>query len=247
MAKVHPNVTQFVQQYYPMAEAWARELNVPVSAILGQIGIESAWGKKILPGSNNLTNIKEFGKGPSVRAIDNGYASNFKKYGSTDDWWQDFSGISRRLYPGVVGAKTAQAYAEALMNGKGGRKYAENPNYVRDIATGAQMVQNSMGALGIKYDPTAATYKASAGQQAVQDPNQMQYFTPEAQQGQQAKGGFMDNLQGKSGPAAGDISPLPTMQGGIAVNNYNQALDLNALGGNIGELSRNRIRQLRGL
>ena len=103
----------FREQYGPAAERAARELGVSPSAILGQWGLETGWGKSIIPGTNNLGNIKDV-SGKGVRARDNMTGSNdaYRAYESPDAFVADYVSLIKRKYPGAVGAgDDAQKFA----------------------------------------------------------------------------------------------------------------------------------------
>ena len=59
-----------VAEYLPLAQKESAKTGVAPDILLGQWGLETGWGKSIIPGTNNLGNIKDFsGSGP--RATDN--------------------------------------------------------------------------------------------------------------------------------------------------------------------------------
>ena len=63
------DVNAFIQQYSPIAESIGKELNVDPKIILAQFGLETGWGKSVIPGTYNLGNIKD-PSGKGVRAHD---------------------------------------------------------------------------------------------------------------------------------------------------------------------------------
>jgi flagellum-specific peptidoglycan hydrolase FlgJ len=131
----------FVDAHWSGAEAAGRALGVDPKLLLAQAGLETGWGKSVIPGTNNLGNIKagNLWKGATVRAHDKAEGSNdpYRVYGSTDEYWADYVSLIRNKYPGVVGAGSdAGKFAGALK--KGG--YATDPAYEsKIIATAAGM------------------------------------------------------------------------------------------------------------
>jgi hypothetical protein len=133
-SKVH----DFIAKYGAAAEIAAGKLGVDPKVLLGQWGLETGWGKSIIPGTNNLGNIKDFSKkGTGVSAKDNmnGSVDNYKAYDSPESFANDYASLIARKYPGAVGAKSPEEYAAALKAGG----YAEDPNYVNKIATASRM------------------------------------------------------------------------------------------------------------
>jgi flagellum-specific peptidoglycan hydrolase FlgJ len=57
---------EFAEVYGPAAQRAAKALNVDPQVLLGQWGLETGWGKSVIPGTNNLGNIKDFA-GASMR------------------------------------------------------------------------------------------------------------------------------------------------------------------------------------
>lgn len=121
----------FIATYMPQAQAAAMELNVPAEAILNQWGLETGWGKSIIPGTNNLGNIKST-SGKGVYATDNmtGSRDPYRQYASPDEFVQDYTRLIKTRYPKAVGAKDALAFGTALKAGG----YAEDPNYAQKVA-----------------------------------------------------------------------------------------------------------------
>ena len=59
------NVQSFVDRVAPLAQTVGERLNVDPAILIGQWGLETGWGKSVVPGTNNLGNIKDFsGRGP---------------------------------------------------------------------------------------------------------------------------------------------------------------------------------------
>lgn len=136
------NVQKFVQEYGPLAQRVADELGVPVEAVLGQWGLETGWGKSVIPGTNNLGNIKDFsGKGPRAKDNMTGSVDSYRAYGSVDGFGDDFIELLKnRRYSGVRGAQTPEDYFGVLKDGG----YAEDPNYVNKGVAAANAARRAM-------------------------------------------------------------------------------------------------------
>ena len=123
------NVDEFVKAVSPAAQRVAQRLNVPVEAIIGQWGVETGWGKSVIPGTNNLGNIKST-NGKGVAATDNqtGSRDAYRQYGSVDEFADDFANlVGGGRYKAVSGSRDPQSYFQNLQAGG----YAEDKNYVQ--------------------------------------------------------------------------------------------------------------------
>lgn len=128
--------SQFRQYWTPILKPYADKAGINIDHLVTQLGHESMWGTITPRGSNNYAGIHEFRKGrDGVMARDAGNLRKFRKYDSDDAFAQDYVGLVSRLYPGTKGAQDFNAFATALQNGKGGRKWAESPTYVKDLNT----------------------------------------------------------------------------------------------------------------
>lgn len=142
---------EFVKQYTPLAEQIGKEIGVAPELILGQLGLETGWGKSVIPGTNNLGNIKSFGLS-GVKARDNmtGSTDKYRKYATAEEFGSDYASLLKRKYPDAIGAgNDATKFATGLK--KGG--YAEDPNYVSKVVSAAGSL---MGKLGDMVIPSAA-------------------------------------------------------------------------------------------
>jgi hypothetical protein len=124
----------FAAQYGGAATLASEQLGVPKDAIIALWALETGWGKSIIPGTNNLGNVKDF-SGNGVEAIDNmtGSKDKYRKFDSDLAFAGDWSSLIKRKYPAALGAKTAQEFATALKAGG----YAEDANYVEKVTTTA--------------------------------------------------------------------------------------------------------------
>ena len=138
---------QFIADMYPAARKVSDETGLSWELILAQAATETGWGQKVLPGTNNLYNIKADSswqgetKTFSVKEYDkagNAYVSDekFRVYGSYEESLRDRIAFLEKnpryaqagMYdPGVKGnlEKEAQALQKA--------GYATNPDYASDM------------------------------------------------------------------------------------------------------------------
>lgn len=149
----------FIAQHQGTAQAAGKQLGVDPDLLLAQWGLESGWGKSVVPGTNNLGNIKDF-SGGGVAARDNmtGSTDNYRAYSSPDAFAADQASLLARKYPGVVGAGSdVQKFASGL------RGYAEDPNYGSKLAAVVQTVQrNQPGMLARVGDAVASAISGTA-------------------------------------------------------------------------------------
>lgn len=126
------SISDFVMQYKTAADIAAKRLKVDPNMLLSQWGLETGWGKSVIPGTNNLGNIKDF-SGAGVSAKDNatGSVDKYKVYSSPDQFAEEYANMIMRKYPQVMGQKTAEGFATALKQGG----YAEDPKYVDKISS----------------------------------------------------------------------------------------------------------------
>lgn len=135
-------IGRFINKYGAAADKVAGELDVPVDAVLAQWALETAWGEKIIPGTNNLGNIKDFtGKGPKATDNMTGSVDSYRTYSDSDafaDGFVDF--LKGPRYKKVPGSDTPQDYFNFLH--KAG--YAEDPDYVSKGVSISKTVRNAM-------------------------------------------------------------------------------------------------------
>lgn len=146
----------FALQYQDVAEKAGTALGVSPQALLAQWGLETGWGKSIIPGTNNLGNIKDF-SGKGVEATDNLTKSRdkYRTYADASAFADDYVALIKKRYPTAVGQKTVQGFAQALKD----RGYAEDPEYVRKVVQAAG--EDYAGPVaGIKERYAEATSKA---------------------------------------------------------------------------------------
>lgn len=137
----------FIQQNLPAINQAASALKVDPSIIAGQWGLETGWGKSVIPGTNNLGNIKSV-SGQGVSAVDNqtGSTDVYSQYGNGNDFTNAYTGLIQRKFPSAVGAQDANQFAAGLKAGqKGG--YAEDPKYATKLSGAAQIASSILGGL----------------------------------------------------------------------------------------------------
>lgn len=143
------NVDEFVKSVSPAAQRVAQRLNVPVEAVIGQWGLETGWGKSVIPGTNNLGNIK----GRGVAATDNmtGSRDEYRQYGSVDEFADDFTNlVGNGRYKAVSGSRDAQGYFQNLK----AAGYAEDPDYVAKGGKAAAMAAEALKRAGVSAPAT---------------------------------------------------------------------------------------------
>ena len=127
--------TSFKQEYLPAAQKAGKELGVDPDILLGQWGNETGWGKSIIPGTNNLGNIK--GK-DGVEATDNVTKSKdkYRKYKSTDEFADDYVKLIKTNFPGAVGAgKDPQKFTSGLKGYAEDKAYPAKVKAASDVAS----------------------------------------------------------------------------------------------------------------
>lgn len=137
------NVSAFVRDVGPIAERVGAEIGVDPSILIGQWGLETRWGKSVIPGTNNYGNIKDFrGSGVVARDNMNGSVDKYRAFKTGEEFADHFVGLLTRKYGNALNSgDDALAYGTALRrNG-----YAEDPNYAAKIASAADMVRKAGG------------------------------------------------------------------------------------------------------
>lgn len=144
----------FAQRFGAQAAQAGQKLGVDPSIILAQWGHETGWGKSIIPGTNNLGNIK--GAGP--RAVDNATGSNdsYAAYKTPDDFVSAYTDLVQRKYPGAVGAGSNVGKFTGGLQG-----YAEDPSYPARIAAAQKTVRGSPGLIEQAMNAIVPSAKAA--------------------------------------------------------------------------------------
>lgn len=96
--------------------------------------LETQSGKKAVPGTNNLFNIKDTsGQGPRAKDLAEGSNDAYRKYASPGESQADFIGLLARKYPAALTALQAgdsDGFAKALQDGG----YATDKNYSKKLS-----------------------------------------------------------------------------------------------------------------
>ena len=113
------NPDTFSASYGPAAVAAGKALGVDPHLLLGQWGLETGWGKSVIPGTNNLGNIKDpSGKGPSATDNVTGSTDSYRSFSSPMQFAQGYVNLIKNKYPQVVGTgSNAQAFFSGLKAG----------------------------------------------------------------------------------------------------------------------------------
>ena len=145
----------FVQKNYDAAKEVGDQLGVDPKQILGHWALETGWGKSVIPGTNNLGNIKDFsGKGTGVKAYDAVEKSNdpYRQYADTSEFAKDYASLLARKYPGVIGAGSdPEAFTAGLQGGK--YKYATGGDFEKTMAQMPASVEKYLNGKSWSLDP----------------------------------------------------------------------------------------------
>ncbi|WP_186076131.1 glucosaminidase domain-containing protein [Burkholderia gladioli] len=153
----------FAAQYGGVAQAVGQRLGVDPNLVLGQLGLETGWGKSVIPGTNNLGNIKDF-SGGGVAARDNMTGSNdrYRAYADPQAFADDYASLLARKYPGVVGAGSdAQKFTSGLAG------YAEDPQYAAKVTSAAATAQRANPGLFARVGNAVASAISSTANAAT--------------------------------------------------------------------------------
>jgi hypothetical protein len=136
----------FAKEYGPIAERIGSQINVDPALLLAKFGLETGWGKSVIPNSYNLGNIKDF-SGSGTFAVDNATKKREKYMQFEDpevfaDYYVDFM---KRMYPKAVNAGSdVEKFTTGLGQGVNG-SYADNPEtYGKKINSAYALVNNVM-------------------------------------------------------------------------------------------------------
>ena len=139
------DVNAFIQQYSPIAESIGKELNVDPKIILAQFGLETGWGKSVIPGTYNLGNIKD-PSGKGVRAHDKRENSRdaYMKFEDPETFAAYYTDFIKRMYPNAVGAGSdVGAFTTGLKKGRAG-SYATAEDYPEAMSNAFSLVNARM-------------------------------------------------------------------------------------------------------
>lgn len=134
----------FASYYGPIADQVSQNTGIDSNTILGQWGLETGWGKSVIPGTNNLGNMKVKQGQQGVSATDNQTGSNdqYQQFQNPGDFANAYTQLLQSNYKGALNTGTdANATAKALKAGG----YAQDPNYVSKLTNAASMVAQARG------------------------------------------------------------------------------------------------------
>ena len=163
------SVDSFVSQNAGLAKRVSAQVGVAPEVLLGQWGLETGWGKSVIPGTNNLGNIKDF-SGGGTKATDNmtGSRDAYRKYDTSDAFGDDYAGLLARKYRAAIGSgqDAGRFFGELRRAG-----YAEDPGYVQKGVAASGMAARALGA----GSPASPASPASAAPAA---PAGKAFYTP---------------------------------------------------------------------
>lgn len=196
-------IRTFATTYLPMATEQAARLGTTPQNVLSQWALESGYGKSVIPGTNNIGNIKQVGPG-GVAARDNqlGTTSQYAAYANPQAGAQAFGNlVTGDRYASARGITDPVAYGNALRQAG----YAQDPAYGSKIGGVANTLQKyASDVLGmLSGSTTAHAGELSADQQAAY----RRY----------------NNAQG--GPAF-PAKPMPSAQGGTSAQRKDPTDDI---------------------
>ncbi|MGL4260690.1 MAG: glucosaminidase domain-containing protein, partial [Afipia sp.] len=202
------NVSAFVREVGPIAERVGADIGVDPSILIGQWGLETRWGKSVIPGTNNYGNIKDFrGSGVVARDNMNGSVDKYRAFKTGEEFADHFVDLLTRKYGNALNSgDNALAYGAALRrNG-----YAEDPNYATKIASAADMVRKAGGkGQASIYAPRgefigqAESVKEGTRRQETADESPLATSLDRGWEGLKHNAGlFVDNLAGDAEGAA---------------------------------------------
>lgn len=214
----NPKIDAFRDQYQGAATAAGNALGVSPDVLLAQWAQETGWGKSVIPGTNNLGNIKDL-SGGGVAATDNanGSKDKYRAYNSPEEFAADYVGLIKRKYPAAVGSgNDPTKFASALKLGG----YAEDADYIGKVTnvfnslTGSAVQAAPAGAQAAQAEPVAYSPARSFSEGVVGG----LVATPEIRQRS------FNELPANANATRGASAPKPQLTA------YEQTLELQAQG-----------------
>lgn len=157
------DIQTFIASNLPAARLAAAQLGTDPAHVLGQWGLETGWGRSVIPGTNNLGNIKAVNGQAGTAARDNqlGTTDKYANYDSPQAAAQAYADLLQHdRYNGVQGsAGNPTAFIGGLVNGG----YAQDPNYGNKLNGAIQAVKQAGNV------PTLADMKDQLAQQVTED------------------------------------------------------------------------------
>jgi hypothetical protein len=199
---------EFATKYRNAAVIAGQELGVDPGLIISQWGLETGWGKSIIPGTNNLGNIKDF-SGKGVKAYDKAEKSNdrYRQYDSPEAFAKDYASLIKRKYPNSVGAGgDATKFVAGLRPGEKG-------GYATDEKYGSKLLNTISSFLPIS---TAAAPEVAKPAPATPAPTTDQISGKEGRTQAQADALFKKQMQDVKNLFTSSTSPSAAQDQGIA-------------------------------
>lgn len=157
------DINTFITDHLPAAQLAAAQLGTDPAHVLGQWGLETGWGRSVIPGTNNLGNIKAVSGQAGTTARDNqlGTVDKYANYDSPQAAAQAYADLLQHdRYSGVQGsAGNPNAFIGALVNGG----YAQDSHYGNKLNGAIQAVQQTGNV------PSLADMKQQLAQQVTED------------------------------------------------------------------------------
>lgn len=144
----------FIKEYGPIAEKIGADIGVDPKIILAKFGLETGWGKAVIPGTYNLGNIKD-PSGKGVRAYDKKEKSNdaYMKFEDPDTFAAYYTDFIKRMYPKAVGAGSdVDAFTTGLSQGVKG-SYASAEDYGPAIRNAYSLVNARVDSMKPEDNP----------------------------------------------------------------------------------------------
>ena len=148
------DATAFIQEYGPIADKIGAEIGVDPKIILAKFGLETGWGKSVIPGTYNLGNIKDF-RGAGVKAYDKREKSRdaYMKFEDPETFAAYYTDFMKRMYPKAIGAGSdVEAFTSGLNQGVRG-SYATAENYPDAIRNAYSLVNARIESMPKEENP----------------------------------------------------------------------------------------------
>ncbi|WP_179400688.1 glucosaminidase domain-containing protein [Burkholderia guangdongensis] len=152
--------SSFAQTYGQAAQSAGQQLGVDPSIILGHWGQETGWGKSVIPGTNNLGNIKDpRGQGPTATDNATGSTDSYQSYQNPQQFANSYASFVKSNYPKAVNAGTN---ANAFFGGLQAGGYAQDPKYVSKGVAATNTVAKAPGFLQTIGNAAASAISGTA-------------------------------------------------------------------------------------
>lgn len=158
------DIASFVAQYGPAAAASAAQLGTTPENVLGHWGLETGWGRSVIPGTNNMGNIKST-TGQGVDAVDNqlGTTSKYAAYATPEAGAAGYTKLMSNPRYAAALSTDPQQFANGLKSGG----YAEDPRYVSKLTGAIDSVHKVTGTAA--SDNGLADQKTQLAKQVAED------------------------------------------------------------------------------